>query len=175
MPLTLRPFEERDFTTLISWVPTADALSQWCAGFFKHPLDEDQLRRYLDSARSPNTREIFTVTQADRALAHVELGMIWPHLSCRLSRVLVAPGERCRGIGRETIHLAVSHGFERYHVDRIDLGVSDDNETAIGCYRKEGFVHVGTWPCAMVTGTRTVNIAWMTLARSAWSREARIQ
>jgi RimJ/RimL family protein N-acetyltransferase len=173
MPLTLRPFGERDFATLISWVPTADALGQWCAAFFAHPLDENQLRRYLESARTPGMREIFTVAEAGRAVAHVELGMIWPHLSCRLSRVLVAPGERRLGVGRETVRLAVAHGFGRHHVDRIDLGVSADNEAAIGCYRKEGFVHVGTWPRAIRVGTRTIDVAWMTLARSAWARDVR--
>jgi RimJ/RimL family protein N-acetyltransferase len=175
MPLALRPFEERDFASLISWVPTADELVQWSAAFFRLPLDEDQLRRHLESTRNANTLEIFTVAQADRAVAHIELSMIWPHLSCRLSRVLVAPGERSRGIGRKTVRLAVSHGFERYHVDRIDLGVADDNEAAIGCYRREGFVHVGTWPRAMTIGTRTINVAWMTLTRSAWARDAGIR
>jgi RimJ/RimL family protein N-acetyltransferase len=175
MPLALRPFEERDFALLISWVPTADELVQWSAAFFRHPLDEDQLRRHLERAGGSDTLEIFTVAQADRAVAHVELSMIWPHLSCRLSRVLVAPGERGRGIGRETVRLAVSHGFERYYVDRIDLGVADDNEAAIGCYRREGFVQVGTWPRAMTIGTRTVNVAWMTLTRSAWARDAGIR
>jgi RimJ/RimL family protein N-acetyltransferase len=170
MALMLRPFEERDFASLISWVPTADELVQWCAARFRHPLDEDQLRRHLESAKGSHTLEMFTVTREDRAVAHVELGMIWPHLSCRLSRVLVAPGERGRGIGRGTVRLAVTRAFERHRVDRVDLGVADDNGVAVGCYRAQGFVHVGTWPRAMTIGTRTVDVAWMTLTRSAWLR-----
>ncbi|MFL5279599.1 MAG: GNAT family N-acetyltransferase [Rhodopila sp.] len=134
MALMLRPFEERDFASLISWVPTADELVQWCAARFRHPLDEDQLRRHLESAKGSHTLEMFTVTREDRAVAHVELGMIWPHLSCRLSRVLVAPGERGRGIGRGTVRLAVTRAFERHRVDRVDLGVADDNRVAVGCY-----------------------------------------
>ena len=45
----------------------------------------------------------------------------------------------------------------------------DDNAAAIGCYLKEGFVHIGTWPRAVTIGTRTVHVAWMTLTRSAWA------
>ena len=168
MRLTLRPFEEHDFAPLISWVPTADELVQWSAARFRHPLDEGQLRRHLGSARGSDPLEMFTVTRDGRAVAHVELGMIWPHLSCRLSRVLVAPGERGRGVGRGTVRLAVARAFERHRVDRVDLGVADGNEAAIGCYLKEGFVHVGTWPRAMTIGTRIVHVAWMTLTRSAW-------
>jgi RimJ/RimL family protein N-acetyltransferase len=175
MPLALRPFEERDLAPLISWVPTADELVRWSAALFRHPLDEDQLRRHLERARGPDRLEPFTVTRGERAVAHVELSMIWPHLSCRLSRVLVAPGERGRGVGRGTVRLAVARGFGRHRVDRIDLGVAADNEAAIGCYRKEGFVHVGTWPRAITVGTRTVDVTWMTLTRSAWARDAGIR
>src|SRR4051794_4819777 len=45
--VTLRPFEREDFKRLISWLPTSEALGQWCASFFAFPLDEDQLQRYL--------------------------------------------------------------------------------------------------------------------------------
>ncbi len=172
MPLALRPFEEHDFATLISWVPTADALRQWCAAFFTHPLDADQLKRYRESAKTPNMREIFTVTRADRAVAHVELSMIWPHLSCRLSRVIVAPSERGRGVGGAVVRLAAAHGFARHQVDRIDLGVSAGNQAAIRCYRREGFRPVGTWPRAIAVGAETIDVAWMTLTRAAWSDRA---
>src|SRR3954463_2387336 len=110
MRLTLRPFENRDFAPLISWVPTADELVQWSAARFRHPLDGDQLRRHLQSATGSDTLETFTVTRDGRTVAHVELGMIWPHLSCRLSRVLVAPGERGRGVRRGRSSATASTG-----------------------------------------------------------------
>jgi RimJ/RimL family protein N-acetyltransferase len=167
MPLHLRPFEEDDFATLISWVPTADALWQWCAAFFTHPLDAAQLRRYRDSAQTPGTRDIFAVVQDAETVGHIELSMIWPHLSCRLSRVLIAPGHRGRGLGREAVRLAVAHAFERYSVDRVDLGVASDNAVAIAAYAREGFRPVGTWPRAITAGGRTIDVAWMTLSRAA--------
>lgn len=166
--VTLRPFEERDFATLTSWVPTPDALAQWCAAFFKFPLDDLQLRRYLDSA-APHTREIFAAqTQAGEAVGHIEVSMIWPHLSCRLSRIIVDPNKRAQGVGRMMVSLAVSHVFVSHHVDRIDLGVSEDNAAAINCYQGEGFAHVGTWQNAITTEVRTINVYWMTLTRAAW-------
>jgi RimJ/RimL family protein N-acetyltransferase len=68
MALVLRPFEERDFAPLISWVPTADELIRWSAARFRHPLDEDQLRRHLQSATGSDTLETFTVTRDGRAV-----------------------------------------------------------------------------------------------------------
>jgi hypothetical protein len=49
----------------------------------------------LDS--QPNVRTIFTaLTRSDKIVGHIEVSMIWPYLSSRLSRIIVAPGE---GIG----------------------------------------------------------------------------
>ena len=45
--ITLRSFERSDFKRLISWVPTPEALGQWCGPFFGYPLDESKLQRRL--------------------------------------------------------------------------------------------------------------------------------
>jgi hypothetical protein len=63
--------------------------------------------------------------------------MIWPHLSSRLSRILVAPERRGEGIGSAMVARAVAVTFETHHVDRIDLGVAADNAPAFACYRKQ--------------------------------------
>jgi RimJ/RimL family protein N-acetyltransferase len=98
--IRLRPFDQTDFGRLISWVSTPQALGQWCAAFFLHPLDEQQLQRYLDSASQANVRAIFTaLTPSDEIVGHIEVSMIWPYLSSRLSRIIVAPGRRGEGIG----------------------------------------------------------------------------
>src|SRR5690242_7300826 len=132
---TLHPFDRRDFERLISWVPTQQALMQWCAAFFQYPLDHAQLQRYLDTTTQPNTRMIFTARdQAGEPVGHIEISMIWPHLSCRLSRILVAPDRRGRGIGAAMVARTAAVAFDTHHVDRIDLGVAADNATAIDCY-----------------------------------------
>jgi RimJ/RimL family protein N-acetyltransferase len=165
--VTLRPFDRRDFERLISWVPTQQALMQWCAAFFAYPLDHTQLQRYLDSTAQPNTRMIFTAhDQAGEPVGHIEISMIWPHLSCRLSRILVAPDGRGRGIGAAMVARAATVAFEVHCVDRIDLGVAADNAAAIACYRKQGFVHVGTWPRAILIEMGTIDVYWMTLTRA---------
>ena len=71
MDVNLRPFAEGDFERLISWVPTPEVLAQWCAAFFVFPLDRTQLQRYVESARQPNTREIFVAdTTSGEAIGH---------------------------------------------------------------------------------------------------------
>jgi RimJ/RimL family protein N-acetyltransferase len=169
--IKLRPFDQIDFERLISWVSTPEALGQWCGAFFRHPLDEHQLQRYLDSASQPNVRVIFTaLTEPGEVVGHIEISTIWPYLSSRLSRVIVAPGRRGEGIGGAMVARAVAFSFETHHVAHIDLGVAADNATAIACYRRHGFDHVGIWPQAVCVGTQNIDVCWMTLTRMTWAR-----
>ena len=62
--ITLHPFGREDFSRLISWLPTEADLIEWCAAFFKYPLTEAQLERYLESTKQPNSRVIFTARSA---------------------------------------------------------------------------------------------------------------
>jgi RimJ/RimL family protein N-acetyltransferase len=168
--LTLHPFCREDFTRLISWVPSEAAHVEWCAGFFTYPLNDTQLDRYLESSKHPYARNIFTArtTTAGDAVGHVEISQIWPYLSSRLSRVLIAPEYRHRGIGSAMVAQAVSFSFREHRVNRVDLGVSASNMNAIGCYKKLAFQHVGTWPKAIALRSQTIDVYWMTLTRGGW-------
>jgi RimJ/RimL family protein N-acetyltransferase len=169
-PIALCPFRPDDFDRLISWLPTEDDLVEWCAAFFRYPLTHSQLERYLESSKQPNARVIFTARTVDgEAIGHIEVSQIWPHLSSRLSRVLVAPDQRHRGFGFTMTRKALSFSFAQHCVDRVDLGVSAANLVAIGCYAKLGFAPVGKWPNAIVVGTRVIDVVWMTLTRDQWS------
>jgi RimJ/RimL family protein N-acetyltransferase len=168
--VALRPFGRADFDRLIAWVGTQETLSDWCAAYFSHPLDHAQLARYLEAGERPNGPVIVTAaTPSGEVVGHVELSHVWPHLSSRLSRVLVAPERRRRGIGRAMVARALGFSFDRHHVDRIDLGVAAGNAAAIACYAGLGFRHVGTWPRAMQAGARVIDVTWMTLTRDAWA------
>jgi RimJ/RimL family protein N-acetyltransferase len=169
--IELIPFGREDFDRLISWLPTENDLFEWCAAFFSYPLTHSQLERYLESAKVPNVRLVFTARSAeDGSVGHIEVSHIWPHLSSRLSRVLIAPDKRHRGLGSAMVRQAVSLSFEQHHVDRIDLGVSAANLVAIACYSKLGFAQVGRWQNAISVGSGMIDVAWMTLTRERWAR-----
>jgi hypothetical protein len=116
--IALSPFGRDDFDRLISWLPTEDDLVEWCAGFFRYPLTYAQLERYLESSQQPNARVIFAARTMDgEAVGHIEVSQIWPHLSSRLSRVLVVPDQRHQGIGSTIIREALSFSFVQHSVD----------------------------------------------------------
>lgn len=167
--VTLVRFGRQDFSCLLSWLPTEADLIEWCAVFFQYPLTHAQLERYLESAKQPNSRVIFTArSSAGASVGHIEISHIWPHLSTRLSRVLVAPDQRRLGFASSMIAQALLVSFDQYFVDRVDIGVSATNSAAIGCYTKLGFRQVGKWPNAISAGPGTLDFIWMTVTRDTW-------
>jgi RimJ/RimL family protein N-acetyltransferase len=167
--VTLHPFGRDDFSRLISWLPTEADLIEWCAAFFQYPLTDAQLERYLESTKQPNNRVVFTArSNGVEAVGHIEISHIWPHLSSRMSRVLVAPSQRRRGFASSMVAQALSISFDQYFVDRVDVGVAAANSAAIGCYAKLGFGPVGKWPNAIVAGSSVLDVIWMTVTRDTW-------
>jgi RimJ/RimL family protein N-acetyltransferase len=65
---------------------------------------------------------------------------------------------------------ALSVSFDQYFVDRVDVGVSATNSAATGCYAKLGFKPVGKWANAIVAGSSTLDVIWMTVTRDTWSQ-----
>ena len=71
--IELVPFCREDFDRLISWLPTEDGLIAWCAAFFSYPLTHAQLERYLESAKVPNARLVFTACSIEHGpVGHIE-------------------------------------------------------------------------------------------------------
>jgi RimJ/RimL family protein N-acetyltransferase len=95
--------------------------------------------------------------------------MIWPHLSCRMSRVIVAPELRGHGIHGAMVTRAVAIGFDVHHVDRIDFGVFSDIAPAIACYQRQGFSPVDVWPAAFRTRGVEADVLGMRLTRARWA------
>ena len=60
----------------------------------------------------------------------------------RFGFVIVDDSKRGKGYGKEMLKLASKYAFEILHVDRISLGVFENNPSAIHCYEAAGFKQV---------------------------------
>jgi RimJ/RimL family protein N-acetyltransferase len=166
-------FTREDIPRLIGWIRSPEDLSAWAGALFNYPLDEAKLERYLSSGQGDSPqRRIFKAVDADggEAVGHIELSHIWPHLSARISRVMVGDPElRGRGIGTRIVQALLQQAFAEYSVGRIDLGVDAANRRAIACYQRAGFAHVGTWPQALKTTVGVIDVYWMSITRTGAS------
>lgn len=79
--MRLRPLAVEDCDTLLSWIPSADALFLWSGPWdFQWPLDRRQLRRDLEAAAEH--RRLFAAVDGDGGgfVGHVMLTFQPEHL-----------------------------------------------------------------------------------------------
>lgn len=166
--IELQPFEEEDVDRLVSWIKTPDDLHGWAGLIFQFPLTREKALKYQSSASDPlQRRRIYKAvnTETGDVVGHIELSHIWPHLSGRVSRVLVGEADlRGRGLGTAMVKSLAAAAFAEFSFHRLDVGVSVDNSRAIACYRKAGFRHVGTWLNAMEAPAGNIDVYWMSLS-----------
>lgn len=145
-PITLRPFEERDFGFILASIRSADELLQWAGPELSWPLDEERLRAYRDRA-AVGASEFLTFSADEQAtgavVGHVQLVVNRDHDLGQVARVLIAPGARGRGLGAALIGEVVRLAFDDLGLHRLSLNVFDGNSAAIACYERAGFVKEG--------------------------------
>jgi RimJ/RimL family protein N-acetyltransferase len=168
--VSLEAFGRQDFDRLIGWVASAEDLMLWAGPIFRWPLDRAQLDRYLAAAEGPGAaRRIWRAVEGGEAVGHVELNAIErTHRTATLSRVLVRPGARGRGVGTAMVRAALAVAFGDLGLHRVDLFVFDFNAGAIACYERLGFRHEGRLRDYRRLGDRYVSSLLMSMLEDEW-------
>lgn len=164
MPLTLRPFTESDYDTLIGWVDSEELLFQFAGNGFRFPLTRKQLHAFCN-AHPP--RSLFIADLPEQGpVAFGEI--VWqPDGSARLARLLIGrPDLRGKGIGQAFVRLLVQECHAR-KAKPVELFVLLDNARAIACYQKVGFEAVPDWERALLFRNVAMGIGKMRLSDAA--------
>ena len=158
--MILRDFRNEDTGTIVTWIRNEEELYKWSADRYnKYPLTgEDIISNY---AAQLETGRFFPLTITD------DNGTVTGHLivrypkedddtSVRFGFVIVDPGLRGKGYGKEMLLLAIDYVRTHLTATRIDLGVFENNPGARHCYEAAGFkafgtrkseLPVGVWDC----------------------------
>lgn len=142
--IELQPFTQEDFFRLIKWSGDKHFLLKWAGPWFKYPLDEQQLEKYLSGAVGANPASKIwkaVIPEKNFVFGHIELSHIeLENGTAALSRVLIGEEKlRGKGLGTAMISAAINEGFNVIGLHRIHLFVVDFNDAAINCYKKLGF------------------------------------
>ena len=102
------------------------------------------------------------IREGDSHVGNVKLEPIdWRNRRATLGIMIGEAAARGRGIGTEAIVLVLRFAFEKLRLHRVSLGVTADNEAALRCYRKVGFVEEGRIREANWRDGRWVDGIWM--------------
>lgn len=177
MALTLHRFSQDDVAELLGWVPDEAMLVQWAGVNFTWPLDDAQMEAYLagsagvaGSDGAQPVRAIFRAAdESGTTVGHCCLERLNArHRTATLSRILIAPSARGRGLCLPMVEAALAEGFERFDLYRIDLSVFDFNAAAIACYTKAGLRKEGVLRASARVGEERWNAVVMSVLRPEW-------
>lgn len=142
--LKLRPYKACDAQKITKWLKNEYAFRQWSADRYeKYPITPDDMNAYYDMDR--NNENIWGMTAFDDTGIVGHLTMRFPgddKKEIRFGFVIIDADKRGKGYGKEMLSLAAQYAFDFIKVQKISLGVFENNSAAIHCYKACGFKEV---------------------------------
>jgi RimJ/RimL family protein N-acetyltransferase len=168
--MKLMSFERDDVHQLLSWVEDEAALMQWAGPSFAWPLMAEQFTQHLLAAdMNPPVLHPLGLYETGALLGYCELSDHRRQVdSAMLSRVVIRPDHRGRGLGQFMVRQALAFGFESLRLHRIGLGVFDFNKSALRCYAEAGFTREGTLRDSARVGDERWSCHIMSILRPEW-------
>jgi len=131
--LELQPFHARHAELVLSWVRSREEADRWASAGARELRPELLREWHADADVHP-----YLCVDGGEPVGYGEVWHDGEAGEAELARILVAPEERGRGVGRALTRLlaakARAAGF-----DEVWLRVVPDNEQAIAAYRAAGF------------------------------------
>lgn len=143
--IRLRPYKPCDARTITKWLKDEHALRQWSADRYeKYPITPEDMNLYY--GKDADNDRIWGMTAFDETGIVGHFTMRFPRDNhsdeIRLGFVIVDVEKRGMGCGREMLSSAIRFAFDLVKVQKISLGVFENNEAAIKCYESCGFKRV---------------------------------
>lgn len=144
--LHLRPYKSCDSLKIAEWIKEKDIFLKWGGDRFgEFPISaeiiDDKYR--LKNGDCPDPDNFFPWVAFDEENGVVgQFCMRFIHGDKKLLRfgwVIVDNTVRAKGYGTEMLRLGLKYAFEILGVDKVTIGVYENNDLAHNCYKKVGF------------------------------------
>ncbi|MFC8131503.1 GNAT family N-acetyltransferase [Streptomyces sp. NPDC057302] len=153
--MELRPFAVADAATVASWPVCAGEVALWC-GLRDFPVAAAVVRGWQ---REGDVRGC-VLAEGERLVGYGEVWCDAAEDEAELARIIVAPGSRGEGAGRELVRglteLALRTGYAE-----VFLRVHPGNAAALRCYRAAGFLPVAPALAAEWNVPQPVDYVWL--------------
>lgn len=141
---TLRELNKTDIPEINQWRNSSELISNLGAPFryINMEVEYEWYDSYLKSRN--NTVRCAVVNETDKILCLVSLtGIDYIHRTATLHIMIGKAENRGEGIGSFAVHEMLKHAFHNLNLNRVELGVLEENTAAIKLYEKCGFRREG--------------------------------
>jgi RimJ/RimL family protein N-acetyltransferase len=166
----LRPLGREDLNGRYrAWLNDPEVMGYMETGIF--PSTAEDLERFFREVTGTRNQVIMAVAdkKTHQHIGNVKLGPIdWVH---RRTTFGILIGEKKfwgKGVGAEATRLIVEYAFGRLNLNRVDLGVYAEHESAVRCYERVGFKIEGRMRQDFFHQGKYKDRLWMGLLRSEY-------
>lgn len=148
--LRLRPYKECDAQYIVKWIKDERSLRKWSSDRYEaFPITADDInRKYTEfngDCVEPDNFYPMTAFDENGIVGHLIMRFTDKGKSTlRFGFVIVDDSKRGMGYGKEMIRLSIKYAFDILKVDKITIGVFENNPSAYFCYKAAGFQDVWT-------------------------------
>jgi RimJ/RimL family protein N-acetyltransferase len=144
--LRLRPYKTCDAAKIVTWIKDEYSFRQWCADRFEiFPITAQMMNDYYASMEGDDTCWQMTAFDETGVVGHFTMRFVDQKKKViRLGFIIISDEIRNHGVGKELLQLATTYAFTILKVNKITLGVFDNNTAAYHCYKSVGFCEVSS-------------------------------
>ncbi len=144
--LRLRPYKSCDSEIIEKWIQDKDVFLKWGGEHFGEfpisakTIDDKYRLNNGDCVEEDNFYPWVAFDEEDHIVGHFIMRYLnGNNKLLRFGWVIVDDSMRGKGYGTEMLRLGMKYAFDILGVDKITIGVFENNEQAHKCYIKAGF------------------------------------
>lgn len=143
--MRLRPYKPCDAAQILSWIKDEEAFRKWSTDRYPHyPVTAaDMNHKYMDcNGDCPDADNFYPMTalEGSSPVGHLIMRFTDEQRTVlRFGFVIVDDARRGMGYGKKMLQLSLRYAFEIMKVQKVTLGVLENNPAAYHCYKAAGF------------------------------------
>lgn len=143
--LRLRPYKKCDAKNIISWINSEEVFDRWGGSHFgNYPINEYSIndKYFNQNGGCVEDDNFYPMTAFDETgvVGHFIMRYVnGDNKTLRFGWVIVDASKRGTGYGKEMLKLGLEFAFNILKVDKVTIGVFENNPSAYHCYKSLGF------------------------------------
>ncbi|MGL4874850.1 MAG: GNAT family N-acetyltransferase [Clostridium sp.] len=139
--IRIRPYKSCDAKYIIEWIKDEVAFRQWCADRYeKYPISPEDINLYYKNYEDDDNFFKMTALEDNEVIGHFIMRFTDEQKKVlRFGFIIVGDTKRGKGYGKKMLSLALNYAFENLKVEKVTLGVFENNPNAYYCYESLGF------------------------------------
>jgi RimJ/RimL family protein N-acetyltransferase len=165
---SLCPFEPNAIVEIAEWIN--NPVTTYYMFYGQRPMTDEDVERMIRAQLESSSNILFLVMGENARMGFAGLYDIHPASRKAEFRILLG-GARGKGIGTEVTEMLTFYGFDRLNLNRVYLGVTDENTAAVRAYQKAGYVEEGRLRQDIYRNGRYYDSIKMSMLRSEYEEK----